>query len=253
MNRRKAVAAEELARKELERTKKHELEREAPASKHSPPAKRRRSPSYDSVSSISTRPARSASPPRRRVSKSPPRELAQGTREPGRPAPSPRRRSFSSDGGYSSRHSESPERSPRKKTVPAGRSFSRSLSRSISRSQSPPPRREAAPIRGRQTSYSERDGQRPAQPRREDSRSISPARPPAGRVDQRAHRRSPVRYRDRDDHNQPPRRNPSPPPRRNRSPPPHREAVAPPPLRERSLSPFSKRLALTKAMKKDGN
>ncbi|KAK3373357.1 hypothetical protein B0T24DRAFT_622893 [Lasiosphaeria ovina] len=216
---RKGVADEELAKKEAERARKRALEEEDEedtAPDDSPP-KRRRSHSYDSVSTISTR-SPSPAPPPRRVSRSPPRVKARDLSLSPRPSHSRRRSTASSDGHSSrlSRSPESPERGYSRRAPPDARS------------PSPPVR---VSKRSRRGGHSGRDYGRAAPAERHYSRSRSPTRSPVGRRDQQQR----PNYRDRDNHSQqgtrlPPRREPSPPPR------------------ERSLSPFSKRLALTQSM-----
>ncbi|KAK0728612.1 zinc knuckle-domain-containing protein [Lasiosphaeria miniovina] len=220
LQRKKGVADEELAKKEAERAKKRALEEEDEedtAPNDSPP-KRRRSHSYDSVSTISTR-SPSPAPPPRRVSRSPPRVKARDLSLSPRPSHSRRRSTASSDGHSSqlSRSPESPERGYSRRAPPGARS------------PSPPPVRVSK--RSRRGGHSGRDYGRAAPAERHYSRSRSPTRSPVGRRDQQQR----PNYRDRDNHSQqgtrlPPRREPSPPPR------------------ERSLSPFSKRLALTQSM-----
>ncbi|KAK0719687.1 zinc knuckle-domain-containing protein [Lasiosphaeris hirsuta] len=224
LQRKKGVADEELAKKEAERARKRELEKEdSPTPRDSPP-KRRRSYSSDSVSTISTR---SPSPVTRRASRSPLR-ASRDPRDSRDVSPRPfvgRKRSVNSDDRYSSRASRSPERH-------------------LSTGISPVRRRSPSPHPGRPAAYYSRDHGKVSPPRRGYSRSISrsrsPVRSPARSTVRRDGRREQLktgRYRDRNDHiprdtGAPPR-----PPQRQPSPP-----------RERSLSPFSKRLALTQAM-----
>lgn len=192
---------------------------EEPAPRISPP-KRRRSYSSDSVSTISTR---SPSPSRRGEPR--------GSRNDSPRALQGRRRSLDSGDGYSNRPSESPDR--------------RYSDRASSGRRSPSPRRETSSRHGHRDPYSATDGKGQSRFEREYSRSRSrslsrsrsPARSPVGqgargRVPRNNH------YRDRSDHGRRDDRNP---PQR----PPQRQ---PSPPRERSLSPFSKRLALTQAM-----
>ncbi|KAM7209191.1 hypothetical protein V8F20_000529 [Naviculisporaceae sp. PSN 640] len=232
---------EEVAKKKPEDSRKEgksERKSAPSSSRRSPPPTRRRSSSYDSVSTVSTRSP--SPPPRKEAPKSAPsgRARARDLNEPSHPAPDSYRRSVvSGDDEYYSQRSVSPERN-------RGRSYSRSLSRSISRS--PEPRQQ---IGGRRDSYSDRRFERPASPvprRREysasRSRSRSPVRSPPRRGGGNEQYPPASRYRDREDDYPPPRRNLSPPPQRMPAPPP----------RERSLSPFSKRLALTQAMNRGG-
>ncbi|KAL2167613.1 hypothetical protein VTG60DRAFT_1049 [Thermothelomyces hinnuleus] len=224
---RKGVADEELAKREAERARKRAREAEEDdALRDSPSPRRRRSPSYDSVSSISTRspspaPKRSRTPDRRE-------------RRRYSPSPSPqhhrgRQPSYDSDNnGYSRGPSESPEPGYR---APASRG-----------SHSPSPRRRPSPRRERGGRDSRRHGSPVSHARRRDPyarRAYSPSRSRSpSRRDEGGDRHGAGRYRDREDRSFQGRRSPSPlPPPRQPSPP-----------RERSLSPFSKRLALTQAM-----
>lgn len=213
----KGVADEILAQREAERAKKKELERddESPSRYVSPRRSRSRSASVDSVSTISTR---SPSPRPSRHSRSPPRRAhAQDFFEPPPKAPSARQRSVDSRDRYSSRRSESPVKHSSRKGSPPPRR------------RSPSPRRERGRERGR--------GSGRARPSRRDysvseSRSRSPVRSPVRRDSKGENHRAGGYYRDRASPQRPPKREPSPPP----------------PPRERSLSPFSKRLALTQSM-----
>lgn len=232
----KGVADEILAQREAERAKKKALERddESPSRDVSPrrsrSRSRSRSASVDSVSTISTR---SPSPRPSRHARSPPpqrRAHAQDFFEP-----SARQRSVDSRDRYSSRRSESPVKHSSRRESPPPRHH-----------RPPSPRRERVRERGR-------DSGRTRPSRRDysvsESRSRSPIRSPVRRDSkgENHHRAAEGYYRDRDDggRGQPSKyRSPSPqrsPQRREPSPPP----AAP---RERSLSPFSKRLALTQAM-----
>ncbi|ORY59568.1 zinc knuckle-domain-containing protein [Pseudomassariella vexata] len=219
----KGVADEELAKLEAERARKRELERadedsddgKAPARQV---LKRRRAASFDSVSTIST--GRSPSPP------------------PARKAPS--------SSPLPSRRSES--RSP----PPLGRAESYDSvndDERPTRPQSSKPRQLSPPINRRSRSRSLSDDFSPA--RQEDRPRLSRRDSPSRSLPRRQQRR--FRSRSSRGHRQPPR---SPSPRvsargsRGRdiednkpsAPPPRREP------RERSLSPFSRRLALTQAM-----
>ncbi|KAK3403464.1 hypothetical protein B0T20DRAFT_389116 [Sordaria brevicollis] len=240
----KGVADEILAQREAERAKKKALERddESPSGDVSPRRSRSRSrsrsrgrsASVDSVSTISTR---SPSPGPSRHSRSPPPQRRAHAQdffdEPA--APSARQRSVDSRDRYSSRRSESPVKHSSRRGSPPPHH----------RHRSPSPRRERGRERGR--------GSGRTRPSRRDysvseSRSRSPARSPVRRdMKEENHHRAGRHYRDRDDggREQPSGyRSPSPqrpPQRREPSPPPQ-------PPRERSLSPFSKRLALTQAM-----
>lgn len=182
-----------------------------------------------SVSTISTRSSRS--PPARRRASPPPRRVRDVSPPPRRPGQT-RSRSLTSASDRSRSRSLTPEASYRD----AGRRPP------VSRSPSPPSRagrdasseRELSPPRHRGS----RDGPRSNRPQpRHDSRSSRP-----DTWDREEEERSYWRSRDR--------------PRsadqgvatrgveRQRAPPPRQ----PSPPRERSLSPFSKRLALTQAM-----
>ncbi|KAI0012245.1 zinc knuckle-domain-containing protein [Xylariaceae sp. FL0662B] len=231
----KDVAEEELAKREAERAKKRELELNDDASDDGPP-KRMRSASYDSVSTISTK--RSVSPPARRSSRSPPGVASQTFRSPSPVVRASRRQSYDSISDYERRYSPSPPpRRARNDSPHVG------LGR---RARSPP--RDVSPVdsryggrgepsdrgsaRGRRGRYSSSPSQSPPRENRRRFRSRSPDRP-------RRRGRSPQRYDDN---------------RSTRGPvssrvddresrlPARREQ------RERSLSPFSKRRALTQAM-----
>lgn len=224
---RKGVADEELARKEAERARKRELDDHDEPSGREPGSKRQRSSSVDSVSSISTRSSKSP-PPRRRASPSPRRaqDLSPPARRPRRSrsfdsvSDGSRRRSPTPDAQYRphlSRHQESPDHRarPDSRRGPRDESFERDTR---------PPMRQA-----RRPSVSDDD--RPAPRRQQRYSSQSP-----GRADTRDRRRPGEdryrEYRERDEC------------RGGRGDPPRE----PEPPRERSLSPFSKRLALTQAM-----
>ncbi|KAH6845090.1 zinc knuckle-domain-containing protein [Chaetomium sp. MPI-CAGE-AT-0009] len=223
----KGVADEELAKREAERARERERELDEDAAlRDSPPPKRHRSPSYDSVSSISTR---SPSPAPRRSRSPERRERRRDSRSPSPRVPQGRKASYDSADRYSRGPSESPARDYQ------ARGSRPPLSPSPRRS--PPPRHERVgrdarrygspgpEVRGRD-SYARR------------TYSSSRSRSPVRRED-RGGGHGAGRYRDREDRGHR-RRSPSVPP-----PPPPRQ---PSPPRERSLSPFSKRLALTQAM-----
>ncbi|KAK4113962.1 hypothetical protein N656DRAFT_609436 [Canariomyces notabilis] len=208
----------ELARREAERARKREREKDEESSPSaSPPARRRRSPSYDSVSSISTRspspvPRRSPSPPRRARRKY--------SRSPSPASPQIAQRSFTSGDRYSREPSGDPRqdfsvRASRHPHSPSDRS--------------PSPRRSLSPPSERGSDREYGRGRRGHSTSRSRSRSKSPI----GRYDRRD-RHGPGRYRDRDEHGR----------QEGRKSP----ARQPSPSRERSLSPFSKRLALTRTM-----
>ena len=224
---RKGVADEELAKKEAERARKRELEKDddEPASKE-PLTKRQRSASVDSVSTFSTRSSGSP-PPRRRASPSPRRAPLRDER---RPSPGARSRSYSSD--YDSDRNQRRPLSP--VMVTGGRE---SPERSISPRRGDPDRMPHRP------SFDE-DRSRQDRPRRSDD-----TRQDNRRRDSRSPERAPVRgrdqgqydnsrgYRRRDDGHREAERPTRSPPRRE-----------PPRERQRSPSPFSKRLALTRSM-----
>ncbi|KAI2778446.1 zinc knuckle-domain-containing protein [Daldinia loculata] len=229
LQKQKGVADEELAKREAERAKKRELEADE-SGDESP--KRRRSASYDSVSSISTR--RSASPP--------PRAQQPAAAHPDVPRRennhSVRRDSYSSASDYNQRDDPNPRRSA-KNDSPLGGPARRSRS----------PTRDDSPARSHHDPKDEVPRQRSPNNRRR-RYSSSPSRSPPPRERRQFRSRSPDEPRRRD--RSPPRdyerqasRDPAPIHRNDRrrgGAPPRREQ------RERSLSPFSKRLALTQAM-----
>lgn len=238
LEKKKGVADQELAKKEAERDRKRELEMdEENSDRGSPPPRRRRSVSYDSVSSISTR---SPSPaPKRSLSPPPRNEGSRDSRKFSPPVPQNHGRSLSPEDRYSRGPSESPERRHQGHRSPYSRS--------------PSPRRSPSPPRwghdhdhdrGSRATPSGRGYERDSYARRAHSRSRSRSRSPArspvqreGRNDDRARY-----YRDRDDDSY----------QRGGNAPPQQQPLErqPRPPRERSLSPFSKRLALTQAMNK---
>ncbi|KAI0440224.1 zinc knuckle-domain-containing protein [Xylaria telfairii] len=224
----KGLADQELAKREAERARKRELEQDDD-SDHDLPG-RKRSASYDSVSTISTRGP--SSPPRRRVSVSPPGPSG-AVRSPSPVRGSSRRRSFDSGSDYERRYSPSPERHGRGVRSPKQ---TRRQARSPSRDSSLGRRRfddeeQPAPHRNRD--------------RQRESNSRSPSRSPPPDNRRRFRSRSP---------RGPQRRNDSPPRYNDRQAGLHRgngpeQRRAPRrDVRERSLSPFSKRLALTQSM-----
>lgn len=241
---RKGVADEELAKKEAERARKRELEKddedEDEPNSREPLSKRQRSESVNSVSTISTR--SSKSPPPRRRSPSPHQSPPRRTRDISPALRSGRSRSLDSVSDGERRDAPSPARSHHRRPH---------------RERRPSPRREGKDRRyGREGSVEQghprgsgskrsssilSDEGRPRRPRRHDSRSPvrSPERPPPNRFRER-----PRQDHFRDYHN------PSREAGRDsgRGEPP--KAAEPP--RERSLSPFSKRLALTQAMNSGG-
>ncbi|KAI2470886.1 zinc knuckle-domain-containing protein [Annulohypoxylon bovei var. microspora] len=231
----KGVADEELAKREAERAKKRELEDDG-SENESP--KRRRSASYDSVSSISTR--RSASPPPRaqQSSAAPPDNSKRGNMSPSPVRHVPRRQSHSPASDYERRYSPTAQR-PIRSGSPLDRPSRRSRSST----------RDSSPTRSRCDERDEAPKQRQPDSRRR-RYSSSPSRSPPTGDRRRFRSRSP---------DEPRRRGRTPPrqldehtglnsarsytsARRRGGAPPRREQ------RERSLSPFSKRLALTQAM-----
>ncbi|KAI8966596.1 zinc knuckle-domain-containing protein [Daldinia sp. FL1419] len=229
LQKQKGVADEELAKREAERAKKRELEDDE-SGDESP--KRRRSASYDSVSSISTR--RSASPP--------PRTQQSNAAHPDIPrrgsSRGVRRASYSSASDYERRDPSPPRRSPRNDS-PLARSPRRS--RSLARDDSP--------VRSHYDAKDEAPRQRSPYSRRSRNYS-SPSRSPPPRERRQFRSRSPEGSKKRD--RSPPRdygrqtyRNSAPNHRNDRR---RGEALPRREQRERSLSPFSKRLALTQAM-----
>ncbi|KAI0514507.1 hypothetical protein F5B22DRAFT_647546 [Xylaria bambusicola] len=222
----KGVADQELAKREAERARKLESER-SDDDVDRDPSRRERSSSYDSVSTISTRGP--SSPAHRRPSVSPQRS-GRAFHSPPPKQGSTRRRSFDSDRDH---NSHSPQRHARGTQSPSPR---RRRTRSSSRDDST--------RRGRLD-----PDEQPVNRRWEDKRrrrySQSPSRSPSPENRRRFRSRSPAAPWRPDDN--PPRYN-SPPHRRHdreQRGAPRRNA------RERSLSPFSKRLALTQAMNAD--
>lgn len=220
---RKGVADEQLAKAEQERGRKRERQSEDPELGGAAPKRiRSASPSSASVSSISTRMSRSPSP--RAIS---------GTSASRKPMRS------------------SISKSPQRRS--ASRNDSRSLSRSPSVSRLPPPpkhltdsekkrRRDSFSSADSYTSEDRRNSRNSRE--RTDSRSTrrryQQTSPPArGR---RTESRSPYRGRRRLSNDRQRGRD------RFSDGGPPRDSYRPPPHRERSLSPFSKRLALTQAM-----
>ncbi|KAI1199667.1 zinc knuckle-domain-containing protein [Nemania serpens] len=228
----KGLADQELAKREAERARGRASEQED--TDYYDVSKRARSASYDSVSTISTRAP--PSPARRRVSLSPPRPTG-ATRSPSPIRESARRRRPSDSGSdYERRNSPSPEARNRSTRSPTpARRPTRSSSRddSLPRGrfdleEQPATHRHGDRRRGR---YSKSPSRSPPPESRRGFRSRSPQghwRPA----------RSPAGY---DDHDRPtgPRRQHG---TEQRGGAPRRDA------KERSLSPFSKRLALTQAM-----
>ncbi|KAK4104051.1 hypothetical protein N658DRAFT_240578 [Parathielavia hyrcaniae] len=193
------------------------------ALRDSPPPSRCRSPSYDSVSSISTR---SPSPAPRRSRSPGRRERRRDTRSLSPRDAQDRRRSYGSGHHHPRAPSESPERS-----------VSDRGQRPL-RSPSPRQRRTRSPRGERGASYdNERFSPDPDNRARDSYARGTYSRSRSPMIDEdRGNKRGPGHYRDRNDLGQ-----------QRTSPPPPRQ---PSPRRERSLSPFSKRLALTQAMNK---
>lgn len=227
----KGLADQVLAKREAERAKEQESEQDDDI-EHGV-SKRQRSASYDSISTVSTR--ASGSPARRRASVSPQRS-GRAIHSPSPARESSRKRSFDSRSDYEGRHSPSPRGRNRGTRSPEPtRQRMSSSSRSVS------------PRRGRFTPE-EKSGRRNAG-RRRGRYSESPSRSPPPSENRR-------RFRSR---------SPRGPWRSERSPPPHNDRPAAPhrgsgreqrgaqgrSARERSLSPFSKRLALTQSMNTD--
>ncbi|KAI0842667.1 hypothetical protein F5Y06DRAFT_258226 [Hypoxylon sp. FL0890] len=233
LQKKKGVADEELAKREAERARKRELEEDV-LGDESP--KRRRSASYDSVSSISTR--RSVSPaPRARQSPTAPLDVTGRDASPSPVRHAPRRQSYSSASDYERRYSPSPPPRPARTGSPSDRPSRRSSS----------PAKDISPVRSRHSGRDEVPDRRSPRIRRR-RYSSSPSRSPPAHGHRRFRSRSPDERRGRD--RSPPQRyergsRESAPTRggdRRREARPQREH------RERSLSPFSKRLALTQAM-----
>ncbi|KAI1416325.1 hypothetical protein F5Y13DRAFT_155113 [Hypoxylon sp. FL1857] len=236
LQKKKGVADEELAKREAERAKKRELE-EDDSGAESP--KRRRSASYDSVSSISTR--RSVSPPPR-TRQSPTAPLDAPRRGNASPSPvrhAPRRQSYSSASDHERRYSPSPPPRQARTGSPSDRPSRRSIS----------PVQDVSPVRSRHGARDEVADRRSPHIRRR-RYSSSPSRSPPAHDRRRFRSRTPDEHRGRD--RSPPQRYDK---REGRDSAPSRggdrgrgEAQPRREQRERSLSPFSKRLALTQAM-----
>ncbi|KAK1850912.1 hypothetical protein CCHR01_06479 [Colletotrichum chrysophilum] len=246
---RKGVADEELAKKEAERARKRELEERDEELIRQTEAKRQRSESVDSVSTISTN--RSASPPPKRRS----------------PSPAPARRSLRSpeDGNGSRRRSFSPESD-------GDRSVSRRSARSR-QTQSPPRRRQRSLSRDSRSPsvnsarrYRER-GDDYARPAARQNQAPQRSRESPGSRESSVSRDGGVRGNRRSLSASPDRRGPRFDNRSNRSGERNfrgastgrfgrggrndrqeRQPEQRQPQRERSLSPFSKRLALTQSL-----
>ncbi|KAI0395433.1 zinc knuckle-domain-containing protein [Xylariaceae sp. FL0594] len=225
----KGLADEQLAKREAERAKKQALEEDEDSG--SDGQARGRSPSYDSVSTISTRGP--SSPARRRRSVSSPRP-SRSVRDPSPVRTSSRRGSLESGGSYDRRYSSSRERlgrdgyqsdSPEHHTRSPSRDYD--VPQPQGRSQDAGGHR--GHIQGRSRRYSRSPSRSPRTDTRRQFRSRSPQRAQRQEVgssrfdDSRPHLR---RQHDLDESERPPRQD----------------------ARERSLSPFSKRLALTQSM-----
>lgn len=239
------MADEELAKREAERARKRhlgevdvEVEADDGLVPHRPESKRQRSVSYDSASSVSSR---SVSPqPRRGTDRSPDRRgsyspVAPETR-PARDASPPSRlgrgRVYESDSEESHRSLRSrgvgdQDRGPTHRDLSPRRD---AIRRGGSTRESPVSSRghgSRSEYRGARAHGRSAHSRSPSRsPQRERSRSRSP------------YQRSDRRYRARDDEG----------PARPRQQQPTKPTQPPQPPRERSLSPFSKRLALTQAM-----
>ncbi|KAI5923161.1 zinc knuckle-domain-containing protein [Camillea tinctor] len=258
LQKKKGVADEILAKREAERAKKRDLERDEDDRDTEFP-KRRRSASFDSVSTVST--GRSPSPPRARESPSrspPPAGISRSYQSPSPVGRAPRRRSIdsASDDHYGRRDSFSPPRRGARDT-----SHERPSRRTASVSPPPPPARDMSPAHSddygardrspdRRSTYSRRGRHSPSQSPPPETRRRFRSRSPQ---QHRRRGRSPPRYDDsragrpakpaRGGNDRGQRGGPRVGPRGGpRGGPPRRDE------RERSLSPFSKRLALTQAM-----
>ncbi|KAI1425740.1 zinc knuckle-domain-containing protein [Xylaria sp. FL1777] len=232
----KGLADQELAKREAERARKRELEQSDDTDNDV--SKRERSPSYDSVSTISTR--RSLSPSHRRVSMSRSRSrsrsrLNRDVRSSSVARGSPRRRSFDSGSDYdypsSKGHTEamkSPESARHRTRLPSRHDSPRH--ERLNADEQPTHHRH---VDRRRRRHSQSPSQSPPPESKSRFRSRSPHVP--WRPDS-----SPPRYHDRSGP-------PPPPPPRGRNGQEQRGGRQRN-ARERSLSPFSKRLALTQAM-----
>ncbi|KAI0538175.1 zinc knuckle-domain-containing protein [Xylaria digitata] len=217
----KGIADQELAKREVERARKQELEQSDDTDQDV--SRRERSPSYDSVSTISTR--RSPSVSRRRESLSPIGAIRRPSTTHGSS-----RRSSDSGSDYERRYSPSPRGHTRGIKSPEPTRPRRSPSRDDS------PRRRDFDPEGQPVDRQRMDRRRGD--RRRGRYSQSPSRSPPPGIRRRFRSRSP---------REPWRPDNSPPRYHGRN---GQEQRGPPKrdTRERSLSPFSKRLALTQAM-----
>ncbi|KAI8633774.1 zinc knuckle-domain-containing protein [Xylariaceae sp. FL1651] len=227
----KGLADEELAKREAERAKKREMERDDDDMDEIPP-KRERSASYDSISTISTRGP--SSPPRRKASRSPPLRPGRADRSPSPTQGPSRRRSFDSGSDYERCYSPNPkgrssDRGPSEHLRRQTRSASRNSSPRQGRHDTREPSTDRWSMNRRHGKYSQNPSQSPPPENRRRFRSRSPQQ-------ERRFGRSPLRHDNRPA--RPSRGND----RERRRGPPQRDT------RKRSLSPFSKRLALTQAM-----
>ncbi|KAB5535088.1 zinc knuckle-domain-containing protein [Coniochaeta sp. 2T2.1] len=234
----KGVADEELAKREAERAKKRQLEdleHDDVSADHKSAHKRHRSVSPASVSSTSSRSPSSQprrrvdSPPQPRASLSPDGSKSKHPTDVSRPPRPRRRRGYESDseGSGRSARSLSPDeqigRRTRRDISPV-----RGTSRRADCTRDSPASSHGYGARGEGRGYRRSAHSRsPSRsPKRERSRSRSPAAAPSRR------------YRTREEA-WPAATTPEQQAQRTQPPPPPRE---------RSLSPFSKRLALTQAM-----
>ncbi|KAI1812533.1 zinc knuckle-domain-containing protein [Poronia punctata] len=235
----KGLADEQLAKREAERAKKQALEQDEDSDNDVPGGGR--SPSYDSASTISSSASRGPSPaPRRRGSVSSPRP-SRSFRSPSPMRRPSRRRSLDSQSDHDRRYSSSPER--RSRDVSPGR---------------PPSRRTRSPSRrsilsGDRFHSEEQTTSHQYRDRQHRGRYLqSPSKSPQPDNRRRFRSRSPQdgqRYGSGSSRHNPqlevsPRRGE----RGGRGGRDQRERPPKQDTRERSLSPFSKRLALTQAM-----
>ncbi|KAI0407651.1 zinc knuckle-domain-containing protein [Xylaria palmicola] len=220
----KGLADQELAKREAERTRQRELEQDDDTDNDVP--KSERSASYDSVSTISTRGL--PSPAHRRTSRSP---MSPGgaARNPSPARGSSRRRSFASGSAYERRHSPSPERHRRDAMSPR-----------------PTRRRTRSPSHDDGLRHGRYDSEEQLANRRHDDGRVkaaqSPSQSPSPQNRRRFRSRSPRGPWRRDNTHPRDHDRPAGPQRGPRGGGPSHDT------RERSLSPFSKRLALTQAM-----
>ncbi|KAI0434299.1 zinc knuckle-domain-containing protein [Xylaria sp. FL1042] len=225
----KGLADQELAKREAERARKRELEQSDDEDQGV--SNRARSPSYDSVSTISTRGPPSPSRRRASMSRSRSRSRSSGAaRSPSAVQDSSRRQSFDSRSDYRS---------------PSPRGYGKGMKSPHSTRLRSRSRRGDSPIHGR-FDLDEHPGSRRSVDRRHGRNLQSPSQSPPPENRRRFRSRSPVHRRS--DSNPPRYHDRPPPPGRN-----SREQRGAPRRnpRERSLSPFSKRLALTQAMNAD--